>query len=179
MNKGPRKHSRKHGESRQIVLDAYRENPRATIRDYVEKAGLAITTVYYHLCRLDKAGVINMRHERGNRTGRYTFKLSQEEISRIRQNAARKAHGHAQDLPEGDASNSMPRVKRSKIKRERVLYTERKSGKAADARRAEDQRIARVVEKANARASDGERFAGMDVVYDFRHSFGIRGSRVG
>lgn len=81
----------KHGESRQLVLDAFRNDPDATVRELAERVGLELTTVHYHLIKLEKEGVIRRNHEKRNRTGRYKFHMSQAEVSEIRREAARRS----------------------------------------------------------------------------------------
>lgn len=48
------------------ILALALENPQITLRELSERTGLAITSVRYHMIRLDRAGVIRRNTKRGN-----------------------------------------------------------------------------------------------------------------
>lgn len=48
---------------RQLVLDAYRSNPAASLQELVAKVGYSRTAVYYHLSNLKNEGVITRENK--------------------------------------------------------------------------------------------------------------------
>ncbi len=58
----------KNKNGRTKVLNAYRNNKKATLQSIAAKAGMTINAVYYHLCNLRKDGVITfVPYPRGRR----------------------------------------------------------------------------------------------------------------
>lgn len=204
----------KPGESRQKVLDAYRDNPSGTLREFAYVTGLAISSVSYHLRNLEKEGLIYLNRQirqqsalkasTGKRSysnnvrpfgKRYAIVLKAiqenpdatmrqlEHYTRLRSTSIwyyLHTFERKDALPGiGDIVKRLMREakenKRSAARGPRLLsLTIKKTTRERD-----QELIDRVVAKAEERAAAGKNSAGVDVVHDFRHSFSIRGSRVG
>jgi len=56
-----------HNPVRQIILQAYKKNPRVTFQELASLTGVAISCVHYHAHNLQKAGLIQIENKQGRK----------------------------------------------------------------------------------------------------------------